>query len=382
MNPNHSNNESSPFTRQALLQALSNKLDAPITDVDYQSTQLQGGTLGDVRLINGTAKDASDKNYPFQIVFKRQNRWQRPGDPSSWRREYDLYQSTLGQYFTDSLRWPWCYHMEKSEDSIQLWMEYITGPSGNKLTLSQLEQSVLEWGRFQGRLYQQKTDSLREITYLSDPEFFQREFSQWHSQTFDYNFLISTSCRIPEFLKAMLREGKITLHPGKSFEYSCLRSEAFPLLPHLRQMLIDIDEQAESIFQQITALPVVLCHRDFWIENIFHTDNGIRLIDWDGGGWGYLGEDIVSLIIDDIDAEHITKYYHQLVPAYHRGLAEYMDLSEIKHFCIKEMILIKFGYRLFQEFMFTQSADVQKEAVAKLEKIYAMDAISNKIRLS
>jgi hypothetical protein len=51
-------------------------------------------------------------------------------------------------------------------------------------------------------------------------------------------------------------------------------------------MLIDIDESANEIFNRIEKLPIVLCHRDFWMaftnlqdsENIF---GGIRWISKD-----------------------------------------------------------------------------------------------------
>jgi len=47
---------------------------------------------------------------------------------------------------------------------------------------------------------------------------------------------------------------------------------------------------------RIERLPVVLCHRDFWVANIFYKDQKILLLDWDTTGWGYMGEDIASWI--------------------------------------------------------------------------------------
>lgn len=60
------------------------------------------------------------------------------------------------------------------------------------------------------------------------------------------------------------------------------------------------------------------------------------------------------------------------VPAYHRGLSGYIDISAIKDFYIWEMIIIKFGYRILQRYMFTQSADVKYQQIAALQKIYEM----------
>ncbi len=228
-----------------------------------KSQQLHGGTLGDVWLVMGTAKTADYKEIPYKIVFKTQKKWERPGDRNSWRREYDLYVSDLGKSFTDLFRWPECYHTELNDDQIQIWMEYIDGTSGSSLTIEMLEQAAFELGRFQGR-HSSQSDALRKIACLGDTGFLEREFSQWHTQTFTYDFLISEPCHIPEFLKQMLRDGEIKLVDGKSFEYSYLRSRGCDIPGHLKQMLIDIDDRKYEIFAKLKALPILLCHRDFW----------------------------------------------------------------------------------------------------------------------
>ncbi len=66
-------------------------------------------------------------------------------------------------------------------------------------------------------------------------------------------------------------------------------------------------------------MPVVLCHRDLWIENIFLSDGRIRLIDCDCTGWSFIGEDIASLIADYTDVEDLDEYFRKLVPAYLKG---------------------------------------------------------------
>ena len=140
-------------------------------------------------------------------------------------------------------------------------------------------------------------------------------------------------------------------------------------------MLIDTQQQAETVFAKIKRLPVVLCHKDFWIENIFLSDGEIILIDWDGAGWGYLGEDIASLIVDDTDVELLDEYYRRLIPAYYKGLSENMDVSMIECQYIREMIIIKFGYRFLQKFMFAGSSDVKNKQITALQKIYEMREI-------
>ena len=45
---------------------------------------------------------------------------------------------------------------------------------------------------------------------------------------------------------------------------------------------------------------------------------------------------------------------------------------EVKHLYIREMILIKFGYRILQKHMFAQSSDEKEKQAAALQKIFEM----------
>jgi hypothetical protein len=301
---------------EMLTRILSKMFSKTIRHASYQTKELQGGTLGDVRLVTGAAITVDGEKLPYKVVWKKQKKWERPGDPNSWRREYDLYQSNLGSVFTPALRWPECYHSELRDGNTELWIEYIDGVSGSDLTAEMLEQAALELGRFQGK-HSSQSDGLRNIMCLGDTGFLEREFNQWHMQTFTYDFLISEPCRMPGFLKQMLKDGEIQLVDGKSFEYSFLRLRGCDIPEHLKQMLIDIDDYKDEIFDKLKTLPVVLCHRDFWNENIFFSDGRIRLIDWDTTGWGFLGEDIASLIVDGMDVERFEENYRRLVPAYY-----------------------------------------------------------------
>jgi thiamine kinase-like enzyme len=159
---------------------------------------------------------------------------------------------------------------------------------------------------------------------------------------------------------------------GDIFEF--LRSDACPIPEHLRQMFFDLADQEEEIFGSIRNLPVVLCHKDFWVQNILCADGAIRIIDWDCAGWGYLGEDIASLVIDETPPQRIEAYYRALVPAYYRGLAEHMDVSGIQNRCIREMILIKFGYRLVRGYRHVKTAEAKQRHIAALQKIYEMES--------
>lgn len=355
---------------ETLTRVLSKMLNANIIHASYQTNELQGGTLGDVRLVTGMAETIDGKRLPYKVVLKIQKKWERPGDPDSWRREYDLYSSDFGKVFTDSLRWSECYHAEMNGDEIHLWIEYIDGISGDRFDIKTLEFVATELGRFQGKIYKQQ-EMLKNINFLSEPDTLRRNFEQWHKQIFSYEFLISDKCRLPAgFLKQMLLNGEIKLYNGKSFEYGCLRSGGCDIPEHLKQMLYDIDDNKEAIFNSLKHMPVVLCHRDFWVENIFLSDGKIRLIDWDCAGFGYLGEDIASLIYDDTETENLHEYFRRLIPAYIKGISKYIEIPRDFNKYIQKIILIVFGYRIVQEYMFTESLEVKKEQVKRLQKIY------------
>lgn len=354
---------------ETLTHVLGKMFNQTVTHADYQTQQLHGGTLGDVQLVTGTAETASGAKLPYRVVYKVQKKWARHGDPNSWRREYDLYCTDLNTIFTQALRWPTCYHAQMGNDEIHLWMEHIEGVSGSSLTLENLEHAAMEIGRFQGRLFSQR-DALAHITCLGDTDYVKREYDQWLHQAYSYEFLCSDRCRIPEHAKQMLRNNP--WNNDKTIVYNYLRSHECSLPHHLKQMLIDFDLQMDTLWAHIQRLPVVLCHRDFWIENIFVTQGNIVLIDWDCAAWGYMGEDIASLIVDDTPPSQIDTYYHRLVPAYCKGLSEYIDIPQIDNLYIPELMLMKFGYRMVQEHMFTQSTQVKQQQELALQKVYGL----------
>ncbi|MGB4658926.1 MAG: aminoglycoside phosphotransferase family protein, partial [Mobilitalea sp.] len=292
--------------------------------------------------VYGVARTTGEKEIPYKIVYKRQQKWERYGDPDSWRREYDLYEANLDTVFSDSFRWPKCYYAELSEDETQIWMEYIEGISGLKLTGVMQSQAAEELGRFQGRLYAQQPEFLNEVTNLSKKEYSKNFYLHYRSWNEVYDYIRTEDCEIPRYL--------------------C-------------KMLIDADERSDEIWASIERLPVVLCHRDFWVANIFYVDQNIRLIDWDTAGWGYMGEDIASLIADEADVGHMVEYYGRCVKAYYKGFSEYVDISHIKSSYVKELILFMFGYRLVEGYKFAETSEERALQIDTLHKIYEMDVL-------
>ncbi|MCL2055611.1 MAG: aminoglycoside phosphotransferase family protein [Oscillospiraceae bacterium] len=312
-----------------------------ITTADYKTEKLHGGTLGDVRLVTGTAETADGEKLPYKVVLKVQKKWKRHGDSGSWRREYDLYTSGFGALFTDSLCWPKCYHAEMNQDESewQIWMEHIDGISGLDLTGDMYERAAEELGRFQGKLYAKRPAIIQNLTNLSKIDFAKNFYLHYRSWKEVYDYIRTDDCEIPK---------------------------------HLCQMLIDIDENENDVWNRIEKLPIVLCHRDFWVTNIFYKDDKIVLIDWDTTGWGYFGEDLASLIADEADVAHMVEYYQRCVPAYYKGFSEYADVSHITDHCVRELILVMFGYRLVEWYKFAKSPDEKTLHLNTLQKIYEM----------
>lgn len=357
----------------ALTEVLAKAFGETIVEAGYQTKQLHGGTLGDVKLVSGMAQTADGSALCYRLVQKTQKKWERPGDPDSWRREYALAASDFASLFSDALcRPPACYRAALNGDETEIWMAYIDGVSGSGLTLGMLEQAAEALGRLQGRLYQHP-EKLQTLCCLSDTGFLEREHAQWHRQTFDYAYLCSEQCLMPPHVRRLLRSNP--WDNGKSIEYNYLRSDACDLPEHLKQLLIGIDDDRSAIFGKLRQLPVVFCHRDFWLENIFYTNEGIVLIDWDGAGFGCLGEDIASLIADDTETVCLHDYYRRLIPAYRRGLSPYINLPPVEDSCVWELILLKFGYRILQSYLFSEAPDVKQQAADRLQKLYEMRSL-------
>ncbi len=252
--------------------------------------------------------------------------------------------SDLGATFSDALRWPVCYHAEMNteEDEFQLWLEYIDGVTGLDLTGDMYEQAALELGRLQGKLHAKQPPALQNLTNLSHANLMKNTYLHCRSWPVVYDYIRSEDCEFPQ---------------------------------HVRQMIIDIDDRADEILARIEQLPLVLCHRDFWVNNLIYADGNIALIDWDTSGWGYLGEDLASLIADEdeADIDHMVECYQRCVPAYYKGFSEYAYAPPVADHCVYEMILLVFGYRLVERYLHTEDDDEKTKPAHMLQKIYEMN---------
>ncbi|MCL2198716.1 MAG: phosphotransferase [Defluviitaleaceae bacterium] len=296
-------------------------MDFRITNI----TKLSGGSVGHVELATGIYK-----NKPLKVVIKTQKKWERPGDPNSWRREYDLYTSNFDEIFTSNLRWPKCYHSEINDNETKLWLEYIEGVSDADLTMEMYEKIAEGLGHFHGRLYSEKFTITTEN--LTDTDSMKNFYHYNRSRA-------NADCKVPS---------------------------------HLQKMLSDMDNNSDNIWAEIEKLPIVLRHGDFFPPNMFYTDGKIILIDWDSAGWSYLGEDIVNMVADVDDTDNMVDYFNKCVPAYRRGFSEY---STVENLYIYERVIMHFGHRLVSGFNWRgeeKTPDEQKNDLVVLQKIYEM----------
>lgn len=324
---------------QALLSALGEMLKDTITSATYEVLNLKAEVTGTVVLVSGLATSEAGLESNYKLVLKRLEPWERYADPLSWRREYDLYQAKLDPLMTDSFRWPTCYFQEDFGEELYLWMEYIEGTTNEDLTLDMYVESAKALGEFQGQLYRDHTTQLSSIKNLSQKDFVKQSYLHIRSWDKVYDYVREDSCPLPKAIK---------------------------------EMLIDNDNDAQSIWTGIEQLPVVFCHRDYWITNIFRQDKSIIAIDWDTCGWGYLGEDIASLIADEVPPNLIGQCFDRCIAAYYEGISVYMDTSGIDKHYIKEHILMLYGYRLVAGYRFAESDDEKQIALKTLEAICAI----------
>jgi len=75
---------------------------------------------------------------------------------------------------------------------------------------------------------------------------------------------------------------------------------------------------------------------------------------------------------NEIDFGHFEEYCQKLIPAYFSGISKYLDISNVSYRLICEIILIKFGYRFVQGFMYAEDDEGREEAIYALQKILEM----------
>ena len=319
-------------------QIISEILNVEIMHMDLTAEPLSGGTVASVVKLMTTSLTTDGQRIDFPLVVKTQKKWERFNDPDCWRREYDLLSSSLADYFPAEFRWPKCYDasINEQENEICLIMEYIDGPCGKELDRFALEKAARNLGMFHGKTHMNKEALSKELTNLSSNDYMKNFYHRYRSWPVVFDAIRNAECQIPR-----------------------------PLC----EMLIEFDHKSQTFFEHIASLPVVLCHRDYWIANIFLREGKIFAIDWDTAGWGYLGEDIASLIADEADVDHMAENFDLIVSSYLEGFTHYVPLESFDPAIIIDMILAMYGYRIVEWYLFAETDEQKHLQIQALKQI-------------
>ena len=244
--------------------------------VDWTSRTLQGGTVGEVHLLEGTAKagPTDGRLVDWSLVVKVQRQWARPHDPDSWRREFLMYESGLLDDTGPTLAVPDLLRSDVEDDVIWLWLERVAGVTGEDMALEHYRQVATDLGRMQGEYL-----AGRELP--CHPWFSSR---RWVSST---AAMWGTQC-VYGLGRASAEGGH---HGG--------------LPPDLSRATLELWGQRDRMLDRLDAFPRTLCHRDYHADNLFiRTDVEGALqtvaLDWDCAGIGAISEDIGDMVAEAV----------------------------------------------------------------------------------
>ncbi len=274
-------------------QALGDKTAAVL---DWQQRELQGGTVGEVHLLEGQARTATTASRPWSLVVKIQRPWTRWGDPECWRRELRLYQSDFFATWPPSLHVPTCYKASQQDDGeIWLWLETVEGSTGSAMTIDDYSTAARCLAHLQGRYLTDQ--ALPDEPWLGTRRWLARTLADWGTQAFVW--LESSRQQTNGVFPADLIEDTLRLW-------------------HQRDDFLDIAE----------SFPRTLCHRDFNPANLFVQGTARTCaIDWDCAGPGAIGEDIgdligEALVFEGFPPAQIGALQESVLTEYHAGLRQ------------------------------------------------------------
>ena len=267
---------------------------------ENESELLQGGTVGEVKLIKG-----DNSNY----VLKTQRKWERHGDPDCWRREYDMYISEFEKTIPH-IKIPQCHHKSTENDTTYLVMEYINGRTGvTEIDIDELSYTANKIGIFH-REYRG-----HNLPWLRDYPAVISSYDLWYGK-------IEDSLHEPDF-------------PDD-----------------IRCLLNDYTARKDEFFHSFNVLPRTVCHGDVHHDNIIILDNDVYLIDWDSAGYGYMGEDAVDMLCEafvfsDRDITLMGDYRKRIIDAYCDGAEITLDDTMIKN-----IFIMSWGFRIAAKFFY------------------------------
>ena len=186
-----------------------------------------------------------------------------PTDALYWRREADVYESALPARL--GLGAPHLLESTTTADGIELELTALDGRTGGTVTVEDLQRLAAELGRSQGR-----------SDLPSEP---------WLSRG---------------FLRFWATSGR-TDHSAMGDDDLWHRRYSAPFVTdEIRADILAMHANRFRLLAIAESLPRTICHLDLFPNNVFATDDSVRLIDWSFTGDGAMGEDIGNLIPDSI----------------------------------------------------------------------------------
>lgn len=319
------------FEKETLMEVLQRALGAQVDDVEWTVETLQGGDVGDVYRVAGLAQTQAGA-LPYSVVLKVQKQWNRPGDPGSWRREYELYAAGAYDALPEGLHVPTCYRLEAEDAVTRIWMEDVQGLTGGQnLGSPEHAKAARQLATYQKALVGQPLPAcLRPFPAVES------SFAFWWGR-----------------MEKFLREGIDGIDPD------------------VQQALVRWGDQGKEVLSGLSArLPRTLCHGDAYHDNIFLMPDGrVCLIDWDTAGIGYLGEDSVDMVMEcfayaDQPTDGFEAFWQEVTCAYRATAGGPQDTD------LLEIAMLAWGYRIADMafYYLKEGKDAQKDRCVEVLK--------------
>ena len=309
--------------KPSLLKALEALLGIPVRDAAYSTEVLQGGTVGDVVKVSGTA-ETNAAACPFAMVVKTQRKWDRFGDPDCWRREYAIYRHGLADRLPRTIRLPKCCLLEEETEGTRIWMEHIQGKTGNEqLHAAELALAAERLGTFQAEF---SRSGPRDLPYLRPFPAARSSFDLWWGR---------------------MRKPLQTPING------------FP--EDLRHALSESAARAEALLRSLDALPVTLCQGDVHHDNLIFKETArgpeVYLIDWDSAGYGRMGEDAVDLLMEAFvyssrDVSLLPDFRRRILQGYCAGVQKGGVPFEMEDALVRNVFVLAWGFRIADLYLY------------------------------
>ena len=291
-------------------------------DININSWEIKKfkvGTVGEVYIVEGdcicSVNDA-EKKVNWDVVLKIQKKWDRIGDPESWKREFLMYHNNVFKQLPNNFNVPNCYEMKIENNEVWLWLENIKGITNKDISIEDYEMIAKNIGEYQGILNRDK-DTMRY---------------PWMSSRYWYAITLVNWCTDG----ILWLDDELNNEDKRKLDLRTIES------------LYSIWNNRDELLDIMNNLPKTLCHRDFHPANIFITKksekvSNITLIDWDCVGIGVLGEDIADLLGEtltyfDYDIEKASDLMDIIFSNYMAGLREVN--------CNVEEDVVRLGYTM------------------------------------